>query len=78
MLLNSEGRPVSGTFDTPTVPRSQLPALLGLNAARESRMIIDTARNVIYMAGPGGYDLMQALLFQAFSNLIAACLPQGT
>ena len=61
MLLNSEGRPVSGTFDTPSVPRSQLPALIGLNAARESRMIIDTTQNVIYMAGPGGYDLMQAL-----------------
>ncbi|MFM7982511.1 MAG: hypothetical protein ACKPKO_24635, partial [Candidatus Fonsibacter sp.] len=42
-------------------PRSQLPALLGLNAARESRMLIDTMRNAIYMVGPGDYDLMQAL-----------------
>ena len=60
-LMNAAGQRITGTFDTPTVPRSQLPALLGLNAARESRMIIDTMRNVIYMAGPGEYDLLQAL-----------------
>ena len=60
-LLNTEGRPVSGTFDTPTVPGSQLPALLGLSAARESRMLIDTMRNTIYMVGPGEYDLMSSL-----------------
>ena len=34
-LLNTEGHPGSGTLDTPTVPDSQLPALLGLSAARE-------------------------------------------
>ena len=60
-LLNATGQRVTGTFDTPTVPHSQLPALLGLNAARESRMLIDTMRNAIYMVGPGDYDLMQAL-----------------
>ena len=60
-LMNATGQRVTGTFDTPTVPHSQLPALLGLNAARESRMIIDTMRNTIYMAGPGEYDLLQAL-----------------
>ena len=60
-LMNATGQRVTGTFDTPTVPRSQLPALLGLNAARESRMIIDTMRNTIYMAGLGEYDLLQAL-----------------
>ena len=60
-LMNAIGQRVTGTFDTPTVPHSQLPALLGLNAARESRMVIDTMRNTIYMAGPGEYDLLQAL-----------------
>ena len=60
-LMNATGQRVTGTFDTPTVPHSQLPALLGLNAARESRMVIDTMRNTIYMAGPGEYDMLQAL-----------------
>ena len=60
-LLHAEGRLVTCTFDTRTVPGSQLPALLGLNAARESRMNIDATRNAIYMAGPGDYDLMRAL-----------------
>ena len=34
-LLNTEGRSVSGTFDTPTIPGSQLPAHLGLNTAEK-------------------------------------------
>ena len=72
-LLNTEGQPVSGTFDTPTVPDSQLPALLGLSAARESRMIIDTSKNMIYMAGAGDYDMMRALPAgtQQFSCVLA-------
>ena len=52
-LLNSVGRSVTGTFDAPTVPRSQLPALLGLNAARESRMIIDMTQNLFFWQVPG-------------------------
>ena len=47
-LLHSVGRSVTGTFDAPTVPRSQLPALLGLNAARESRMIIDMTQSLFF------------------------------
>ena len=60
-LLNSEGRPVSGTVDAPRVPIRQLPALLGLHGARESGIIIGTTQNAIYMAGLGVYDLVQAL-----------------
>ena len=41
-LRNTDGQPVIGTYDTPTVINSQLPALLGLTAARESRMVIAT------------------------------------
>jgi hypothetical protein len=72
-LLNTEGQPISGTFDTPTVPDSQLPALLGLSAARESRMIIDMSKNMIYMAGAGDYDMMRALPpgTQQFSCVLA-------
>ena len=61
VMLASNGQPTMGTFDTPTVPNSELPALLGLSAARESKMIIDTARNKVYMVGPGDYDLERAL-----------------
>ena len=32
-----------------------------LNAARESRTIVDTARSIVYMVGLGHYDLMRAL-----------------
>ena len=60
-MLASDGQPTMGTFDTPTVPNSELPALLGLSAARESRMIIDAARNKVYMVGLGDYDLERAL-----------------
>ena len=38
-----------------------LPGLLGLNAAKASRVIIDTAANVVYMAGPGVYELLPHL-----------------
>ena len=44
VTLNSVGRPASDTFDTPTAPRSQLPAILGLSVASESRMIIDATQ----------------------------------
>ena len=44
-----------------TVPGSQLPALVGLNAACESRTIIGTTRSQVYIGGPGDYDLMKAL-----------------
>ena len=55
-LLNTEGLPVSGTFDTPTVSDSLLPALFSLSAAWESRMIIYTSKSTIYMAGAGYYN----------------------
>ncbi len=44
---------MSGTLDTPTALGRQLLALLGLNAARESRMINDTTKTM----GLGDYDL---------------------
>ena len=59
-LLNGEGHPNNRAYDTQTVPGSQLPALLGLNAARESRMIIDTEQSRVYMAGPGDYNRKKA------------------
>ena len=61
-LEAADGTASIGTFDTPTVPNSSLPALLGLAACRASRIIIDTPKNAIYMVGSDeDYDLMSAL-----------------
>ena len=60
-LKDEDGNVITGTFDTPTVPQSTLPALLGLTAARHARMIIDTISNEVYMVGPGEYNLMTAM-----------------
>ena len=40
-------------FEVPAVHDSDLPGLLGLNACRDNRMIIDTMTNDIFMVGPG-------------------------
>ena len=57
----TDGSAAPGTYETPTIPDSTLPALLGLNACRESRMIIDTVTNKVHMLGPGNYDLESTL-----------------
>ena len=60
-MTDQDGNTVAGTYDTPTVPNSTLPALLGLAAARQSPMVIDTINNIVYMIGSGEYDLLSAL-----------------
>ena len=60
-VCTQDGGVAAGTYETPTIPNSSLPALLGLNACRESRMLIDTVTNRVYMMGPGNYDLEQML-----------------
>jgi hypothetical protein len=45
----------------PTVPNSDLPGLLGLQSLKNSRTIIDTNTNKLYMVGPGDYDLAKLL-----------------
>ena len=60
-IPNQSGKFTKGTFDTPTVPKSMLPALLGLDSTRRCRGIIDTNTLVLHLCGPGDYDLMAAL-----------------
>ena len=60
-LGTDDGKVITGTYEVPTVPKSTLPALLGLTAATECRMLIDTLSQKVYMLGPGDYDLMKAL-----------------
>ena len=60
-IQNKDGKFTKGTFDTPTVPKSMLPALLGLDSTRRCRGIIDTNTLVLYLCGPGDYDLSTSL-----------------
>ena len=52
---------IKGTFNAPCVPNSSLPALLGLRSLHDSRAIIDTMNNRLYLVGPGDFDLLKSL-----------------
>ena len=43
-FVDETGAPSVGTLETPTVPNSELPALLGLETIKKCRMLIDAAR----------------------------------
>ena len=55
------GKSVRANFDTPIVPGSELPALLGLETIRRCRGIIDTNTLRLHLLGPGDYDLEKML-----------------
>ena len=42
---------------TSTVRNSGLPGLLGMNALRKNRAVLDINANKLYFLGPGGYDM---------------------
>ena len=42
-----------GTFTTPTVPSSSLPALLGLKTLMDHRAILDITNMQLHFVGPG-------------------------
>ena len=46
-----------GTFTTPVIPNSSLPALLGLKTLSGERALIDCFNHQIVFVGPGGYRL---------------------
>ena len=50
-----------GHITTPTVPNSELPGLLGLQALRTNRAILDMNTLKMYFLGPGDYDLARGL-----------------
>ena len=47
----------TGTFTTPVIQDSELPALLGLNTLSQERALIDCFNRQIVFVGPGGYRL---------------------
>ena len=57
----SDGTICRATFDTPAIPNSQVPALLGLDSLRISRAIIDLNTLRLHMCGPGDYKLDEIL-----------------
>ena len=60
-LNKAGGGSIKANFDTPIIPGSELPALLGLDTVRGCRGIIDTNTLRLYLLGPGDYDLSKAL-----------------
>ena len=61
-LKNSDRNGVTtGKITTPTVSGSDLPGLLGLQALRKNRAVMDLNTNKIYFLGPGDYDLLRAM-----------------
>ena len=48
---------LKGTFEAPTVPKSNLPALLGLDSLRRLRACIDCRTMKVFFLGPGDYDI---------------------
>ena len=70
-LTTSDGAPIVGTFKTPTVNDSKLPALLGLQALIAQGAILDCRKMQLHFTGPGDnkielcpgsetFDLVQA------------------
>ena len=55
------GGALSANFETPVVPDSELPALLGLDTVRRCRGIIDTNTLRLYLLGPGEYNIESIL-----------------
>ena len=47
----------TGTFTSPVIPNSKLPALLGLQSLTKRRALIDVFNRRIVFIGPGGYHL---------------------
>ena len=60
-LKNTRGEKRTGILHTPTVLKSQLPGLLGLNALKRNRAVLDINTNKLYFLGPGDYDLDKAM-----------------
>ena len=61
-LRQKDGKSISiGSIVTPTVAGSDLPGLLGLNAMRRNRALLDVEKMELHFVGPGDYDLSKVL-----------------
>ena len=55
------GRYLRTNYNSPCVPESELPALFGLDACQRNRVLIDTFNKVMYLVGPGDFNLIDSL-----------------
>ena len=62
VALQSEnyGPSIGTVYRTPAVENSDLPGLLGLQAMRDHRVVLDLQKLKMYFAGPGDYDMDKA------------------
>ena len=56
-LHTEESGDIPGSFNTPIVPDSNLPPLLGLRSLRKSKAILDTDGRKLIIPGPGGIQM---------------------
>ena len=61
-MQRTEGEEMTvGKITTPTIADSRLPGLLGLNALRRNRAVLDLNTLKMYFLGPGNYELERSL-----------------
>ncbi|CAE7553939.1 RE2 [Symbiodinium sp. CCMP2456] len=51
---------IDGTFNSPVVPDSDLPPLLGLKSLRNCNAVLDMQHQKLYIPGPGGLEIVQS------------------
>ena len=57
MLRKTDGTYSPGVFETPVVPNSELPGLLGLHSMRNASAVLDMANLRLHLCGPGDIQL---------------------
>ena len=59
--IRAQGRSnIDGTFNSPVVPDSDLPPLLGLKSLRSCNAVLDMHHQKLYVPGPGGLEIVQS------------------
>ena len=59
--IRAQGRSnIDGTFNSPVVPDSDLPPLLGLKSLRSCNAVLDMQHQKLYIPGPGGLEIVQS------------------
>ena len=59
--FETEGKHVLGQYSAPVIPNTHIPGLLGKNALKKLRTIIDVNNDMMYWLGPGEYDILKHL-----------------
>jgi hypothetical protein len=57
-LRRQDGSVANGNFTAPMVPSSNLPALLGLDALKEQKAVLDIGNRMLHFVGPGDVEIV--------------------